>query len=165
MKHTNNKILAIFAIALIGFIVLSTSSIADATVDIIPEKPSPEGTVEITTQVTDENVIAVYLLLQECNGNTGICYSTENITMTSTIDNVFTSSITLTHDDATYLQYTIVVQTDQGWTEYHKETKVYYEISSPNNGNTDPDDSPGFEFAALALSIMFISLILYRRKR
>jgi len=164
MKHTNNKILAIFAIALIGFIVLSTISIADVTVDIIPEKPSPEGTVEITTQVTDENVIAVYLLLQECNGNTGICYSTDNITMTR-IDNVFTSSITLTHDDATYLQYTIVVQTDQGWTEYHKETKVYYEISSPNNGNTDPDDSPGFEFAALALSIMFISLILYRRKR
>ncbi|OYT30075.1 hypothetical protein B6U98_00330 [Thermoplasmatales archaeon ex4572_165] len=166
MKHKNNKILAIFAVALIGFIVFSTSSMADVTVDIIPVKPSPEETIEITAKITDENVTAVYVELQECNGNTGICYSQENITMTGMIGNEFTSSITLTHDDATYLQYTIIVQTDQGWAEYNKDTKVDYEISAPNNGNTDDDNNtPGFEFVSLALSIMFISLILYRRKR
>ena len=152
---SNIKKSFMFALIITGLMMSSTNAISDATVDVIPEEPKALQTIEITAQITDENINAVYLKINECNGNTGTCYKQDNITMTGTIDNIYTSSITLTHDDATDLQYTIVVQTDQGWKGYHNETKVNYEISN----------TPGFEFAALALSIMFISLILYRRKR
>lgn len=163
-SNIKNSLMFVFIIT--GLLISSTNAIANVTVDVIPEEPKALQTIEITTQITDENINAVYLKIQECNGDSGLCYAQDNITMTGTIDNIYTSSITLTHDDATYLQYTIVVQTDQGWTEYHKDTKVNYEIPSSNdNGDTnDGDNTPGFEFAALALSIMFISLILYRRK-
>ena len=146
-------------------VALSASISADATVDIIPPEPKALQTIEVTTQLTDENVNAVYVEIQECNGDTGLCYSKVNETMTETTANVYTASITLTHDDATYLQYTIVVQTGQGWTTYEKDTKVTYDTSSGTTNGDSSNDTPGFEFITIALSIMFISFILYRRKR
>ena len=147
-------------------VALPVSVQADATVDIIPPEPKALQTIEVTTQLTDENINAVYVEIQECNGNTGLCYSKVNETMSETTANVYTASVTLTHDDATYMQYTIVVQTDQGWITYEKDTKVTYDTASGStNGGSNDNDTPGFEFIGIALSIMFISFILYRRKR
>ena len=168
MKHTNNKILAIFAVALIGFIVFSTSSMADEIpeVDIIPEKPSANDNIEVTINTNNANVEEVYFIFSECVGDT-MCSSDQNVSLAEILPNIFSKSITLDwRDDATYMQYTVVTRDSQGWNTYYNKTKVYYEISSPNNGDTNDDNNtPGFEFVALALSIMFISLILYRRKR
>jgi len=156
-------VLLLFAVLLFSLTIVT----ADATVDFIPAKPEPKDTIEVTAKITDENVNAVHVLIQECNENTGICYTKQNFTMAEISDSIYTTSVTLEKDDATYLQYTINVKTSDGWIEYNKETKIDYEkASSNNNGKTDSNnDTPGFEFIALALSIMFISLILYRRKR
>ena len=156
-------VLLLFAVLLFSLTIVT----ADATVDFIPAKPEPKDTIEVTAKITDENVNAVHVLIQECNENTGICYTKQNFTMAEISDSIYTTSVTLEKDDATYLQYTINVKTSDGWIEYNKETKIDYEkASSNNNGKTDSNnDTPGFEFIALVLSIMFISLILYRRKR
>jgi hypothetical protein len=152
-------ILLIVSIALISPFVA-----ADATVDIKPAKPKALDSIEITATITDENIISVYTTIQECNENTGICYAKDNNSMTSKGADQYTASIDLTHSDATYLQYTIHVQTNDGWVEYQKDTKVNYDTSS-NGGSNNDNDTPGFEFVVLALSIMFISLLAYRRTR
>jgi hypothetical protein len=155
-------VLLILAVLLFSSIIIS----ADATVDFIPEKPKPKDTIEVTAKISDANVNEVHVLIQECNENTGVCYTKQNFTMVEMSGNIYTTSVSLEKDDATYLQYTIHVKTSDGWIEYNKDTKVDYEKASSNNGKTDSNnDTPGFEFITLALSIMFISLILYRRKR
>jgi hypothetical protein len=164
MNIVKNGLIIFFI--LIALLFTSTIIYADATVDFIPEKPLPKDTIEVTAQITDTNINAVHVLIQECNENTGVCYTKKNYTMDEISDNIFSTSVSLEKDDATYLQYTITVHTSDGWIEYNKDTKLSYgKASSENNGKTDSDDTPGFEFIAFALSIMFISLILYRRKR
>ena len=161
MKNkTTIIILLIVSIALISPFVA-----ADATVDIIPAKPKALDTIEVTAEITDENIVAVYTTIQECNENTGICYTKDNKSMTETGTNQYTASIDLKHSDATYLQYTIHVQTADGWVEYEKDTKVNFDTSSSNGGSNNDNDTPGFEFVVLALSRMFISLLAYRRPR
>jgi hypothetical protein len=157
---------AVLLITLFFIVMIPMHGYADAIVDIIPEKPKALDNIELTATIIDENIIAVYTTIQECNSNTGICYASKNYSMVEGVENQFTASITLEKSDADYLQYTIHVQTADGWQVYEKDTIVNYDTTSSNNGGSKNDnDTPGFEFLALAISIMFISLLLYRRKR
>ena len=155
---------AFLILIIVSIMMMSHLVPADATVEVTPEKPKALGTIGITAKVTDENIVAVYTTIQECNENTGICYAKQNYSMMTGVDNEFTTSINLEKSDATYLQYTIHVQTADGWQEYEKDTKVSYDTSS-NGGSNNNNDTPGFEFVVLAFVIMFISLLAYRRKR
>ena len=142
---------------------------AQPTIDITPTKPEAESDVTFEVDLTGENVQNAYLWIQECNINTGICYTDQNVSMTETSDGIYETTFTLEHDDATYFQYSIIVDTGSGWSTFFEETKVNLAEPSNNNGNTgngdSGEDTPGFEFVALFLSVIFILLIMYRRKR
>jgi hypothetical protein len=142
---------------------------AEPTIEITPTKPEAESDVTFEVDLTGENVQNAYLWIQECNINTGICYTDQNVSMTETSDGIYETTFTLEHDDATYFQYSILVNTGSGWLTFFKQTKVNLAEPSNNNGNTGNGDSgsdtPGFEFVALFMSVIFILLIMYRRKR
>lgn len=134
------------------------------TVTLSPEQPYPQSDVTFTATVPEIEVTNIYIIVQECNGKTGICYPDEqNASMTQTSDESYESTVTLKHSDATYVQYTLLIKNDQGWTKYLDLTKAFLaEKPADNNGSSD---SPGFELMVLAFSIMFISLMLYKRRR
>ena len=144
---------------------------AEPTIQITPTKPEPESDVTFEVDLTGENVQNAYLWIQECNINTGICYTNDNISMTETQEGIYETTYTLEHDDATYFQYSIIVKTGSGWQTFFEQTKVNLAESTnnDNNGNSnngDPgSDTPGFEFVFLSISVIFILLMMYRRKR
>lgn len=142
---------------------------AEPTIQITPTKPEPESDVTFEVDLTGENVQNAYLWIQECNANTGICYTNDNISMIDTSSGIYETTYTLEHDDATYFQYSIIVDTGSGWQTFFEQTKINLAESTNNNGNNNNGDSesdtPGFEFVALFISVIFILLIMYRRKR
>lgn len=150
------------------FITLFTPILyAEQTIEITPEQPEPNSSVTFQVELPEENALNAYIWIQECNGNTGVCYKDRNITMTETSENTFEGTATLEHEEATYFQYTIKVNTENGWKEFFKETKVNLaEGTDEDNGNGNSGtDTPGFELFGLVISVIFILLILYRRKR
>jgi hypothetical protein len=161
-KSKTFKELLIFLI----FLSILTSALivsAAPTINIDPAKPKPKETIDITVAITDVTPTSVHFLIQECEG-TSLCHQIENITLTETSSNVYTGSFSLQYAKATYMQYTLNVQTASGWTQYDENTKVNLDLSTTSDGNGS-NDSPGFEFIIMALSIIFISFILYRRSR
>ena len=142
---------------------------AEPTIDITPSKPEVQSDVSFEVDLSGENVQNAYLWIQECNGNTGVCYTNQNISMTEISNGIYTTTATLEHDDATYFQYTIYADTGSEITAFFEQTKVNIATES-NNGNSDNNgdtgsDTPGFEFIALFMSVIFILLIMYRRRR
>ena len=170
----NKKNIAkIIQLIIVWSLILQVVSIipAEPTIEITPTKPEAESDVTFEVDLSGENVQNVYLWIQECNVNTGICYTNDNVSMTETSNGIYETTFTLEHDDATYFQYSIIVNTGGGWQTFFEQTKVNLAEASNNNnnGNTGNDDSgsdtPGFEFVALFMSVIFILLIMYRRKR
>lgn len=164
MKHLKSILYATITLIVLLNISLVIVSAQPPTVTINPQQPYPQSTATFTANVPEIEVTNIYIVVQECNGKTGICYPDEqNSSMTQKSASSYESTITLKHNDATYIQYTLVVKNDQGWTKYLDLTKVYLsEKPSNNNGSSD---SPGFEFIGLTFSIMFILLIIYKRRR
>jgi len=161
------KLIPTVILTILLILSLNVSAEETVNVDIIPEKPQPMGSVEITANIDDADITNVFIVVQECDADTGICYEKENYSMTNIQDNTYSSSINLGNEGATYLQYTINVQTSDGWNTYNENTKVNYDLSSVDNGGNDNSDSdtPGFSFIVLSVSIIFILMILHRRNR
>ena len=142
---------------------------ANPTVSVNPDPPVVQSEVTFTVEVDDQDVVGVWLKVQECNANTGICFpeTLKNLSM-SEQDGNYTVSTTLTHKDSTYIQYTIYVQNTSGWIEYLKDTKINL-AEKPNgngvtNGDGDSNGTPGFEVIFVLLAII-IGVTLYKRKR
>lgn len=178
MKRQNNtkKIIPIAIIATLFVISLSMATAAP-TVELNPAQPKPQESVTFTATIPDEdNIQQVTIQVQECGNEPDIgyiCYTDEfNESMTETAENTYSATINLAHENAIEIKYQLHYQTDEGWNSYPAElTKVDLDISDQNNddtsGNGDDSstDTPGFETLALFISVIFISLILYRRKR
>ncbi len=166
----NKKIITPLIIVILLTLITSTAIADDINVDITPQKPQAMGTIDLTVSITNQaitNPEGVYVIIQECNANNGICYTKENTSMSKDSEDVYSANINLNHDDATYLQYTIKIQTATGWNTYQENTKLNYQSSSNGNGGdtNGGNDSPGFEFIIIALSIIFITMMMYKRKR
>ena len=163
----NKKIIATIFV-LMGLIISNASivSATDPTVTLDPSQPEPKSTVTFTASVDIDDVSEVRLLISECNVNTGICFSdsNKNLSMAEVSDGQYEATTALTHDDATYVQYTLLVKTDAGWTKYLEETKVNLKLSDNNGGNTN-NGSPGFEIIGFIFSAMFILAFYNKRKR
>ena len=105
---------------------------AEPTVEITPTKPKVNADVTFEVDLTGENVQNAYLWIQECNGNTGICYTDQNLSMTETSEGMYEVSTKLEHDDATYFQYSVFVDTGSNWLTFFEQTKVNLDISNNN---------------------------------
>ncbi len=164
------KITTPLIIIIIMTLLTSTAIADDIEVDISPQEPQAMDSIDITVSITNQaisNPEGVFAIIQECNANTGICYTKENTSMSKESSDTYSAIINLNHDDATYLQYTIAIQTATGWNTYMENTKVTYQTSSNGDGGdtNGNNDSPGFEFILIALSIIFITMMMYKRKR
>lgn len=166
---------------MIGIILLFLSvsiTLADPTINVNPSQPKPLGTVSFSATIPDvEDIQKVTIRVQECGNepNIGyICYTDEfNKTMVKSADGTYGASITLNHENAIEIKYQLKYQTSQGWISYPSDDLVTVDLDTSdqtngdsNGGNGDSSsDSPGFEFLALFISVIFITLILYKRKR
>jgi hypothetical protein len=176
-QSNTKKLMPIVMAATLFFLTLSVASAAP-TVELNPAEPEPQGTVTFTATIPDvENIEKVTIRVQECGNEPDIgyiCYTDEfNETMTESTENTYTASITLTHKNAIDLKYQLNYLTNQGWTIYPDDDLITVDLdtSGQTNGDNNGDngdsgsDTPGFELIGLALSVIFISLIMYRRKR
>ncbi len=163
----------------ITLLILSISTtLAAPTIEVNPSQPEPLGTVTFSAMIPDvEDIQKVTIRVQECGNepNFGyICYTDEfNKTMTKSADGTYSASITLAHENAIEIKYQLKYLTSQGWTSYPSDdlVKVDLDTSDQTNGDSNGDngdsssDTPGFEIITLFISVIFIMLILYRRKR
>ena len=130
---------------------------------VTPSNPTSGSTVTFTVNISEENVSGIWLEIQECNGDKGICYPRQNISMQENNPGTYQLSIDLKHDDATYIQYTLNIETTSGWKEYFKENKV--NLSKEDNASSNNNDgTPGFEIIGL-LAASLMTVILLRRRR
>jgi len=178
MKHQRitKKMMPLFITGLFFAMAITVVS-AEPTIELNPAQPKPLDTVTFTANIPDvENIQQVTIRVQECGNEPGIgyiCYTDEfNQTLTETSTDTYSGSVTLTHENAIELKYQLNYQTSEGWMSYPDDlVKVEYDLSgepdnTDNGDSSDNDaDTPGFEVLGLFISVIFISLILYSRKR
>jgi hypothetical protein len=137
----------------------------NAIIEIIPEAPEPESDIEIKAFIDMEGIEQVYIIIQECDINTGICYERKNISLNKISDNTYSNSYKLKESKATYIQYNLLVKSDTGWETLIQEEKTNL-LDTKNNGDVNGnEDTPGFEIIASLLAIISIILLLNKRKR
>ena len=170
----NTKNILIVTIVILGLHMSMVGSISAAnlpTMEIKPPNPAPESTISFTANIEDENTTEVWIHIQECDENAGLCFpdSVKNESMTDLGDGKYEVSIALIHDDATYITYWLEVKTSDAWSNYFKGTDGKgTEITlseSGGNGGDRSEGTPGFEFIGVFISAIFILLILNKRKR
>jgi hypothetical protein len=152
-----------------SLIITGLNATAQPTVTVDPEKPEVKSTVKFTA-VLDDDAISVWITVQECDANTGICFpdSIQNLSMVEQIDGSYEASATLTRGDATYIQYTLLVETASGWNEYLAKTKVNLAEKPNGDGNGNGDNgngSPGFTVLIVVLAVIIIITVYYRKRQ
>ncbi len=161
--NTKTKLI-ISTLISIATLTLATALVtATPTVSIVPPIPTAQSTINIQA-ITDPSVTQTNILISECTGN--ICSITKNYTTTQH-DNIFSTDITLTIQDATYLQYTILTyDPNTGWQAHNTNTRVNYTTQStiePSQPTPNPPNIPAFtlpiQIIAIALAITLIAFI------
>jgi hypothetical protein len=179
MRNNIRNLIIATLVVFVLCISINGSAAKIPTLEIKPINPVPESTLTFTAKVEDENTTEVRLTIQECNGNTGICFQKRNLSMNSIDTDFYEVSVDLEHNDATYIIYWIEVKTSERWNSYYKGEDgkgSQITLSEPvsdddddditnNNGKDNNGSTPGFEFIGLFLSVIFILLILNKRKR
>jgi len=112
----------------------------DPTVTLNPESPTAQSTVTFTADLGDENATNVWITIEECNGNTGVCYpDKQNVSMEQVEEtNVYEKDVTLIHDSATYITYLLEIETELGWQKYDS-VKIYLSDASDDNQSNNVD--------------------------
>ena len=165
IKNIRNSLVAV--IVILTFYVSFSCVILNAVpsvenVTIQPENPAPSSTVTLTVTITDTNDIeGVWLIVKECDANTGVCFQKQNVSMTKIegTDN-YQKEVVLKHNDATYISYHLEIESNGEWF-IEDSTDVNLEIKG-DNGETN--DTPGFVLVTL-LATVSIGLLLFKRKR
>jgi hypothetical protein len=139
-----------------GFVSAAPPTIGDISID--PEQPTAQSTVTFTVDVTADQISGVYTIVQECNGNTGICYTPQNMSMTEITQGTYETSVLLSHEDATYFTYSVNVHSANGW---DNTTGIKLNLAVVPDG----DKSPGFELILVPFSLAIVGIILFLRKR
>jgi hypothetical protein len=142
-----------------------------------PENPTPLSTLNLTL-VLDEEANELWISLQECNGNTGVCFPPRNISFSEKVNNNWEATVQLEEEDATYVQFNrIDVLQPNGWTTFAytegNTLQLYLEDENGENGNGetngnedngDDTSTPGFELLVL-ISAITLAFLFMRRKR
>lgn len=156
-----------FMTLVISLFMTNIVNAAEPTVTLDPASPTPKSTVTFTAEIDDEGVISVWLWTQECDARIGICYpdTIQNISMTEQTDGSYKVTAGLKRLDVTYLQYTLNVETSDGWKTYLELTKVNLSLDQNGDGSANgADKTPGFELILVIASIV-VALFIYTRKR
>ena len=99
------KNIFIISIIIFGLYLSSNNILAEdtVTVEIIPDSPKPESEIEIKAFIDIDGIEHVYIIIQECDINTGICYERQNISLNKIDDNTYKASYKLKESKATMI--------------------------------------------------------------
>jgi hypothetical protein len=162
----NGKKCMLFAmIVCIGGAALCSAVEAQVTfgdISVSPSSPAPQSTITLSIAISGDTPSEVRVRVEECNGNSGICFSdVQNVSMSLVSTGNYQSSVTLKHADATYINCTVLAKVDGNWVSSAKWKRV--DLSENPNGPGD-NGTPGFELVLLLVAVG-LSFILLRRKR
>jgi hypothetical protein len=161
MKNKRKLIFYTIMISIFGIIAGSVVAVTSGDVIVSPSSPTALSTITISTTLSGQAPSEVRVTVEECNGNTGICYpDIQNVSMTLVNSGNYETDVTLKHSDATYITCQVVVKAGGTWSSY---TKKNVNLSQNPNGNGD-DHIPGFEILLFIVAVG-ISLFILRRKR
>jgi len=155
----------ISVLGLIGATAISAvgTGLPIGTISVTPSAPAALSTVTISVPISGEVPSEVRVNVQECNGNTGICYpDIQNVSMPLTSSNIYRTDVTLKHSDATYITVKVVTKISGAW-QQSSEKKVNLS-GTPDGNNGDDKGTPGFELIVFLIAIG-VSLIVITRKR
>ncbi|MCX6667050.1 MAG: hypothetical protein NTV74_02245 [Euryarchaeota archaeon] len=163
-----NILCMVFVIFILNISIVSTVSavvldIGEITSD--PANPAPKSTATFSVDIGVETPSEVWLIVEECNGNTGVCYTDiQNVSMNESAG-LYQTSVTLRHDDATYITCKVLAKSDGSWLNSSKKIDLSEEPDGTQNGNGDTDNkTPGFELVLFLLAVA-LGMLLFRRKR
>jgi hypothetical protein len=170
MKNDRKFVLIVIVLSALGttFVSATTTGLTFGEITLSPPAPIALSTVSLTLSISGDTPSEVYIMVQECNGGTGICYPDKsNVTMSETTTNHYEGIVTLKHADATYITCIAYAKTTSGW-NHSTEKKVYLSENTSDGNQTDGENnngkSPGFEVIVFVAAIG-ISVILLARKR
>jgi hypothetical protein len=130
---------------------------------ITPTEPAALSTVTISIPINGEAPSEVRVTVEECNGNTGVCYpDIQNVSMSLSSAENYEAEVTLKHADATYLTCQVFAKISGAWESSAKKNVDLSE--SPNGNNGEDKKTPGFEAVVFVIAIG-ICLILMSRSR
>lgn len=125
-----------------------------------PAAPTALSTFTVSVSATGETPSEVRIIVEECNGVTGVCYpDVKNISMTEVTAGSYSADVTLTHDDATYITCVANAHTNGVWTPSEKKTV------NLSTGGTDGKKTPGFELALFVAAAGISMFLILMRKR
>jgi hypothetical protein len=145
-------------------IILNSCALSAIETDInyVPAEPAPLSNITFTAQITADNVTSVKIYVQECNPT--FCFSDWIIeTMSQVGPDEYQGEVKLTHSDATYLFYWLVIVADGTEHDLQEEKGTLNLKISETDGNGE-NNSPGFELIALIIGITLLAFI-YKKKR
>lgn len=168
MKN-EREIIVLTALIVMSFLGTSIGVGAGPTIGEItlsPPKPTPRSTVTFSVNISGDSPSGVWLVVEECNGNTGVCYPYVNVSMDEVSAGRYQKNVTLMHEDATYITSKVLVESGSNWFNSSKKTILSSEVPDGNqngNGNNDKK-TPGFELVPFLLAVA-LGMLLFRRKR
>jgi len=166
MKN-ERALIAFVGLVLISFMGAGLSAAVEPTIGEItsdPVSPTAQSPVVFSVDLGEETPSEVWITVEECNGDTGVCYKdVQNVSM-SPASGLYQASVTLIHADATYITCNVLVKSNGNWSNSSKRI----DLSEASNGNTDDNNgnggkTPGFELV-LVLAAIGIALLLGRKR-
>jgi hypothetical protein len=162
------KKIALLILFVLVFGVTVTVALPPATVEDIemsPTNPVPLDTVIFTVSFDyGERPLDARLLIKECNGNTGLCYTPENKTVLNT-----SAVFTLTHEDATYISYWVSLHELNGTWTNTPAVKVDLTIDGNDDGGNGSIDilllSVGIIMGVICIVAGYFGFRTYMRRR
>lgn len=168
-KYGKKSIIVIFTVIILSVFNSNASGMLSYNVTHSPENPIASSQISFTATFDNTSSFEqVNIELQECNGKKDICYygSKLNLTMIKADNNSYETTASLSHADATYVEYTLLVKTNGTWSSYIDKTKIDLTVKANENDNNDEDqDIPGFEIIGILIASVFLITIYYRRKQ
>jgi hypothetical protein len=164
MKNERKFILTIVVLSILGTTVVSAAGtgLPIGTITVTPSAPTALSTITISVPISGEAPSEIRVNVEECNGNTGVCYpDIQNVTMPLASTSIYRANVTLKHSDATYITVKVVAKINGVW---QASSSKRVNLSATPNGDGDDKGIPGFELVVLAIAIG-VSVILIRRKR
>lgn len=152
---------------LLCIVFMASSSAQQAVVTrvtIDPENPIRGTGFTMTAEFEMSDIAEVFVYIQECDAETGICYFSNNLTMRFEQPQVYTLNYEFEDGRATYFSYHFNIRTLAGTWIKTQDVEVDLIADPSLNGNGSDNSTPGFEIILSMLSIVLIALI-FKRKR
>ncbi len=163
MKNQRKFILAIVVVSILGSTAALSAGagLTSGTITVTPSAPTALSTVTISTPISGEAPSEVRVTVEECNGNTGICYpDIQNVSMPLVGSSIYRANVTLKHSDATYITLKVVTKSSGVWQEASQKRVNLSATPDGNNGKK----SPGFELVVFVVAIGVILIALGRKR-